>query len=555
MRHHNFGRTAVAAVAASLVWLSACTGGDPGESGDDGGGGMIPQLTFPSEAQGAAGGLANYNPYSPTKLTEKWLFESLLIRNGLTCGITPWLASGHKWEGPNKLRFTIRDGVKWSDGEPFTAKDVAFTFNLAKQYPAIDKAGLWNDSFGAPASAVTAEGDTVVVDFTGKAGGKFDSIISLPILPEHVYSKVGDPAKYVDKTPVNTGPFKIGSYNGRRLVLERRADYWQADQVKVKKLVLEGQYDAAQAALKLRSGQLDAFIPNPDRTFVSADPDKNKFWYPPNGMVALTMNLERPPFNDVKFREATAYAMDKEEMSKKATYGIMKPASQSGLKLPYAEKWLPSRYSAADTMIPYDPAKAGRLLDAAGYQKGPDGKRTNPDGSPINLTFSVHAGFIDTAALADVVVRGLNAVGVNTKIVAIAPESVDAQKKSGDFDMMFEYMHGGCEMARNFGAVLHSSQIPTKNEIRSNVQRWRDPATDAIVDKLTGTIDEAEQKALVGELVDTMMTKFPVMLLIEAPARIIHRTDKAVGWPSAKDPYAQPVDDRLLILTHLRAAK
>ena len=64
----------------------------------------------------------------------------------------------------------------------------------------------------------------------------------------------------------STGPFKVGSYNGRRLELVRRPDYWQADKIKVEKLVLEGNYDANQAALKLRSGELDFYsgeLPEP----------------------------------------------------------------------------------------------------------------------------------------------------------------------------------------------------------------------------------------------------------------------------------------------------
>ena len=66
-------------------------------------------------------------------------------------------------------------------------------------------------------------------------------------------------------------------------------------------------------------------------------------------------------------------------------------------------------------------------------------------------------------------------------------------------------------------------------------------------------MDPAEQKRLVGDLVNTMMTEYPVTSLIYAPSRIIYNSDKAVGWPSEADPYAQPADDRLLILTRLRA--
>jgi len=549
-------RQRAAAVLASLTLvaaMTACGSDDAAEStGSDG---MIEQLVFPAEGQASQGGLANYNVFAPNPTLWNGLFEPLMIRNSLTCEIIPWLATEYEWEGGDKLTFTIRDGVTWSDGTPFTAKDVAFTFNVGKQYPAADRAGLWNDSFGAPASSVTAEGNKVVITFTGNAVPKFEGIIGVQILPEHIYGSVGDPTKYVDEKGIGTGPFKVASYNGRRLVLERRNDYWQADKIKVKKIVHEGQYDAAQASLKLRSGELDAYtgeIPNPQRSFVDADPEKNHFFYAPAGMTVLTPNLTKAPFNDVKFREAIAYVMNKQEMSEKATYGIMKPASQSGLKLPYAAKFLPDTYTQEATILPYDVAKAEALLDAAGYRKGPDGKRTMPDGSPLAITFSVQAGWIDYQAIADVAVRGLNEVGINTRLVPSAPESVDAQKKSGDFDLLLEYLHGGCDMARNLGSKLHSGQFPTQTEVRSNVERWNDPATDATVDKLAASTDEAEQKALIGELVDTMMTKFPVISLLYAPERLIYRTDKAVGWPSEENPYVNP-GARLVILTHLTA--
>ncbi|WP_330475550.1 ABC transporter substrate-binding protein [Terrabacter sp. C0L_2] len=548
----------VTGLAAAALALTGCAGSAAQKDSKASADGMIAQLTFPSEADAAVGGLVNYNPNSPKPLTATWLYEPLIVRNSLTCEETPWLATKSTWEGGSKLTFDIRDGVKWSDGQAFSAKDVAFTFNLMKQYPAFDKAGVWNDTFGAPAKSVTAQGNQVVFEFTGNAAPKYDGIIATKILPEHVYSKVGDPTKYVDKTPVSTGPYKVGSYNGRRLVLERRADYWQADKVKVQKIVLEGQYDAAQAALKLRAGQLDAYygeIPNPKKTFVDADPKNNHFYYAPNGMTVLTGNDEQKPFSDVKFREAISYAMNKQDMSLKATYGVMKPASQTGLKLPSMASLVPAEYSGKDTVLPFDLAKANQVLDAAGYKKGADGKRTNPDGSPLSVNFSVQAGFIDYQAIADVVVKGLNDAGVNAKVTASAPDSVDGQKKTGDFQLMLEYLHGGCELAKNIGAKLSSTQIPTKTDIFPNVQRFKDPAVDAAVTKLASDTDKESQKRDLAPLVETMMTKYPVTALIYAPARILYRTDKAVGWPSEENAYANPQDDKLLVLTHLTAPK
>ena len=119
---------------------------------------MVAQLNLPAESDASIGGLINYNPYAPKQQTKTWLYEPLMIQSSLDCMITPWLATGYKWEGADKLTFDIRHGVKWSDGSDFTANDVVFTFNLMKKYPAIDIGGVWNDILGAPATAVTANG-------------------------------------------------------------------------------------------------------------------------------------------------------------------------------------------------------------------------------------------------------------------------------------------------------------------------------------------------------------------------------------------------------------
>jgi peptide/nickel transport system substrate-binding protein len=425
-----------------------------------------------------------------------------------------------------------------------------------KQYPALDKPGVWTSTFGAPATSVTAEGNKVVFAFSGNAAPKYDGIIASKILPEHIYSKVGDPTKYVDKTPVSTGPFKVGSFNGRQLVLERRPDYWQADKIKVQKLVLEGNYDANQAALKIRNGGLDFYtgeIPNPQKTVVDPDPKNSHVWYAPNGMTVITPNLTEKPFSDVKFREAMAYGVDKKSANTKATYGLMDVASQSGLTLPNKQDLLPQQYPADSTIIPFDQNKANQILDQAGYKKDSNGNRTNPDGSPLSITMSVQAGWIDYEAAADQVVSNLRQLGINVKENKMQPDSVDAQKKSGDFQLMLNYMAAGCDYANGMGATLSSTTIPTKTQILGNVERFSDPQVDTAVKQLAGATEQSQQKPLVGTMVDAMMTQYPVIPLFYAPARAIYRTDKAVGWPSKDDPYANPQDNARLWMTHLTA--
>ncbi|MEU8226503.1 ABC transporter substrate-binding protein [Kribbella sp. NPDC048915] len=552
-----------AALSVSLLVLPACAGSrvagekQQQENSASGSGDMIPELNLPTESDASMGSLVNYNPFAPQVTVRTWLFEPLMHQNSLNCDVTPWLATAYNWESPTKLVFTIRQGVKWSDGSPLTANDVAFTFNLTKKYPAIDQAGVWNDTFGAKAKSVTADGDKVTFDFEGPAATKFTYIVGQKIVSEKEFGSVGDPAKYVSKNPISTGPFKIASYNGRRLELTRRDDYWQADKIKVQKLVLEGNYDANQAAAKLKAGELDFYsgeIPNPEKAFVAADPKTNHVWYAPNGLTVVAPNLTQKPFNDVKFREALAYGMDKQSATDKATYGLMKVASQSGLPLPEKSDMLPEKYPAESTVIPFDQAKANQLLDAAGYAKGSDGLRRNPDGSPLKITFSVQAGWIDYEAMADELTSNFRKLGLDIKQNKMPPEAVDQQKKSGNFQLMINYMGAGCDYAHGMGATMATAEIPDKTTIKGNIERYSNPAVDKAISALAAATDEKATKEQVGVMVDAMMTDFPVLPILYAPARAIYRTDHAVGWPTAEDPYANPQDQPLVWMTHLTAA-
>ena len=553
-------RKVLAAAAAVLMTvLAGCAGSrvaNEQQGGDTTGSGMIAQLTFPAEVDSSVGGLVNYNPYSPKPLTTTWLYEPLMFQNSLDCKVEPWLATDYSWDGATKLTFTIRKGVKFMDGSELTPQDVAFTFNLMKKYPAMDKAGVWNDTIGAPAKSVTAEGDQVVFEFTGAAASKFGTLAAQKILPEKQYADVGDPSKYVDKEPNGTGPFKVGSYNGRRLELQRRDDYWQADKIKVEKLILEGNYDANQAALKLRTGGLDYYtgeLPNPQKTFVAEDPKTNHFWYAPNGITVVAPNTTKKPFDDPKFREALGYGMDRESATEKATYGIMHTASQSGLTLPAKANLLPAKYTVESTELPFDVDRANQMLDDAGYTKGSDGKRRMKDGSKLDITFAVQAGWIDYEAMADEFVSNFRELGLDIKASKSPPEAVDQLKKSGDFQVMINYMGAGCDYANGMGASLATRQFPTKTEIKGNVGRFSDPQVDDAVQALDGAVDQAQTKKYVGVLVDAMMTQYPVLPILYAPARSIYRTDKAVGWPNEEHPYCNPQDAVLVIMTHLTA--
>jgi peptide/nickel transport system substrate-binding protein len=137
------------------------------------------------------------------------VYEELVFVNGLKSGkATNWLASNYKWSNGNKtLTFTIRSGVKWTDGKPFSADDVIFTYDLLKKFPALDLNADW-----AVLKSVTKQGNKIVFKFKTSAVPYFYYIAAqTPIVAKHIWSSIKNPVTYKDSHPIGTGPFKMSS--------------------------------------------------------------------------------------------------------------------------------------------------------------------------------------------------------------------------------------------------------------------------------------------------------------------------------------------------------
>ena len=515
--------------------------------------GMIQVIRMPSESIGSVQGLVNYNFLGSNPVVRTWLFEPLMIRDEFTCDAIPWLATGYEWETPERMLLHVREGVVWTDGEPFTANDVVFNFNMGQEWPAADRSGLWTSYFGAAATSVTALDDyTVEFVFEGNAVMKTDAILRTQILPEHVYAHVGDPTLFIDANPVSTGPFVPESYNGRRLVMERNPTYWNAENLYVQYLVLEGSFDANSAALRLRTNALDIYlgdIPNPAR---SVEGHGVSFFYPPGGTAVVAMNMTDPITGDVAFREAFAYAVDKEALALRASFGIMTPGSQTMLKLPMQQPQVPAQW-VGEEFIPYDPAHAEAILDAAGYQMQPNGFRNDPQGQPFHVVFSVQAGWMDYIAMVDVIVRGLQDVGIDARMVTTDPNAIDSMKKSGSYQMVLDTIGGGCQRSVDLGGRLITDQISEgdrADQLLLNIARFADPAIDQLVADWGANTDPSRDSYYLDQIIDVYMEQFPYVAMQYAPQRLIYNTDTATGWPSVDNPY--PVNSLLRIMMELR---
>src|SRR5579863_908784 len=188
-------------------------------------------LTIATQSYDFAQSAFNPNNGHPNAGVLGLVYETLYFVNVNGGAFTPMLATNYSWNSDNtQLTFTIRQGVKWNDGKPFDANDVAFTFNLMKQYPAADANGVWSYLSSVTAPSAT----TVLMTFTKAYPPELVTIAGhVFIVPQHVYASVGDPTKYLTSNPVGTGPFTVSKYEANLAVYVKNPGYWQASSVKV----------------------------------------------------------------------------------------------------------------------------------------------------------------------------------------------------------------------------------------------------------------------------------------------------------------------------------
>jgi peptide/nickel transport system substrate-binding protein len=150
----------------------------------------------------------NFNPFSPDALgsTVTAIYEPMMIYNKSVGELVPWLATEYSWSADNiTLTFNIREGVKWSDGQPFTARDVLFTFDMLRNNLALSGSGTgvlseYVDSFTSP------DDSTIVFNFKSVYTAALYDIANQIIVPEHIWKDVQDPTTWTNETRLRPAP-------------------------------------------------------------------------------------------------------------------------------------------------------------------------------------------------------------------------------------------------------------------------------------------------------------------------------------------------------------
>ena len=327
---------AVLAAVTLAGALAACSSSSPsGGGGGASSGGSNATLTISNE--NGALWTCDFSPFngSDNLLSVGFVYETLDYINPLQDGkVTPMLASSYSWgAGDKSLTFTIRQGVKFSNGTPLSASDVAYTFNLLKKYPALDLTGVWS-----VLSSVTQTGaDQVTLDFSAPAVPWFYYIADqVPIVSEAIWSKVANPVAYPDTHPVGTGPYLVNPCTSANITYTANPLYWQAGEPHVKKIEYPAFTSNSTANDELATGQAlwgAQYIPGIAAFYTAKSPDFH-YWFPPTVNVSLIPNLTNPLLSNVNVREAISYAIDRSQVSSIGESGYEPPANQTGIVTP-----------------------------------------------------------------------------------------------------------------------------------------------------------------------------------------------------------------------------
>ncbi len=482
-----------------------------------------------------------FNPFVPTSspYSVGLTYETLDFVDALNnAAVTPWLATAYAWSNGNKtLTFTIRSGVKWSDGTPFTAADVVYTFNLLKKFPALDTDAVWS-----VLSSVAQKGaNQVVLNFKAPSVPFFYYVADqVPIVPEHIWSKIKNPVTDVISNPIGTGGYVMSKCTPQNIEWTANPNYWQAGKAVVKTVNMPAFLSNNTCNEYLATGQSQwgsQFIPNIKSYYVAKKPG-NSYWFAPVANVVLFPNLTVAPLNDVAVREAISYGINRAKVSTIGEYGYEPPGNQAGIVSPTFSGWTSS---AATTKIGsgYDPAKAKSVLEADGYKMGSDGFFSK-NGKKLALAISTNGGYSDWVASMQVVAQELMKVGIDATVETPSAGTFYANLYAGRYQLAYNAESGGPTPFYEMRQWLYSkNSAPIGTAASSNWERFNSPAVDKLLNQYFTTTSSATQHSIVDQLENVMVTQFPVIPVLEEVDWFQFNSKDFTGYPSPKNPYAQ----------------
>ncbi|SHE46583.1 peptide/nickel transport system substrate-binding protein [Caldanaerobius fijiensis DSM 17918] len=419
-------------------------------------------------------------------------FEGLFENIAVSGTIYNRLAKSVENKG-NETIIKLQPNVKWNDGKPFTSKDV-WAYYMINNGAAVMKfltdietpddntiVFKWaepapNDRLKIALLAQDMQG-TVQYEYYKKYVDRAAELLKNG-KPTNDPAKKGAFGKEYDqktndelnknwqeftkagpKLPLGTGPFMVKSVTASDMILVKNPYYWRAKNVKFDKIILK-QVDQAGAWAMLKAGQLDRFdgTPNKDilENMLNTNKDLAHYMTLDNASAGFVFNIQKPPFNDVKFRRALMYVFDKQKIKDVGNYyGTTTEYSTIGMPFSYSKEWVTQDIMDKMTKFTYDPAKAEELLKQDGWTKGSDGIWRDKNGKQYNFVIATDSTAFQFVNPSEVAAEQLTKFGFPTKLMAVDPSMfyTNAQYPNNKYDMSSSWIENSWGLYSPYGAL------------------------------------------------------------------------------------------------------
>jgi peptide/nickel transport system substrate-binding protein len=460
----RFRGVAVAAAVTAALTLAACSGGG---GSSDSGSSAAPSKVAHTLNLAIPPSALTLDPaqMQPTNSRYIWgsIYESLAYWDPKTGAVTPWAAKKWTYSPDGKtLTIQLRNGLTFSDGSPVKASDVAATINRS-----VTTSGYIQSIDTAVDHAEATDDKTVVVHF------KFydPKWVSLLGREAGVIAKASDlNSPDIATNPIGSGPYTLdtkATVPGTKYVLKKRKDYWDAKAFPFSTINVNIINDPTAQLNAFKSGQVNAtIITSPqvagakavEGATVTELKATTLYWLLFLDKYGKSAN---PEFKDVRVRQAVNYALDRDGIAKKLLLGYATPTDQ--VFFPSRKVFSP----ALEKVYPYDPAKAKKLLAAAGY----------PNGFTVQIPSSQA-----TQQFEPTLSQELGAVGIKLQWVPIPESQTASIILTGQYQL---YLKQSGIVSDPYTAALYFT--PTGGTV--NPEKYTDPTITSIYDKITTTVD------------------------------------------------------------------
>ncbi|WP_434359479.1 ABC transporter substrate-binding protein [Parasalinivibrio latis] len=487
----------------------------------------------------------NYNPFLPNVIgtAHEFVFEPLIIfREGKTVPPAYRLATSYAMNKALKvLTISLRDGVKWSDGYAFSGRDVAFTIEMMRKHPELDYNGIseWVER------TQVLPGNKIKV-FLKKPNAQFIyQLVSMPVVPEHQWKFVKDPATFTNSDPVGTGPFtQITSFSQDDVVQCRNPFYWQQKALHIDCISYrrEASNDALISALA--QGRYDwtsAFVPDIERNYASYSQDFH-YYHAPSSTVSLMMNFGhanpvlRKVMQNIDFRRGLSMAIRRDLLINIAAYGQAEAAHfASGMSQKYVD-WIDRNIAEQFVFyIRHHPIAARESLDKAKTSdRNGDGWRDLPDGSKLALSIMTPEGWTDFNTAAELVAESLQTAGIQVTTEKVPFNTYLKRLSAGDYTLAITNYPDGITPYRYFTAAFYSrNQGPEHPRYAHHF--YKSPYIDNLLQDylLADTLDK--QRQIIHALQKETATQLITVPLFNAVESVQYSTKRFTGWFRTKN--------------------